>query len=107
MTSRSCECTEPYGQLRIYRYRAGAGVGFYMKREIDTFICYMHEMRGTSANTEAAYTRDLSKLAKYAQQWDVTCFAEVTALPHCAGQRLTGLSVSMRRAFSPACITRP
>lgn len=59
-------------------YRAGAGVGFYMKREIDTFICYMHEMRGTSANTEAAYTRDLSKLVKYAQQWDVTCFAEVT-----------------------------
>lgn len=60
-------------------YRAGAGVGFYMKKEIDTFICYMHEMRGTSANTEAAYTRDLCKLAKYVQQWDVTDFAAVTA----------------------------
>lgn len=50
-----------------------------MKREIDAFICYMHEKRGTSANTEAAYARDLCKLMKYAQQRDVTGFAEVTA----------------------------
>lgn len=39
----------------------------------------MHEKRGTSANTEAAYARDLCKLMKYAQQRDVTGFAEVTA----------------------------
>lgn len=50
-----------------------------MKREIDAFICYMHEKRGTSANTEAAYARDLCKLMKYVQQRDVTGFAEVTA----------------------------
>lgn len=39
----------------------------------------MHEKRGTSANTEAAYARDLCKLMKYVQQRDVTGFAEVTA----------------------------
>lgn len=50
-----------------------------MKREIDAFICYMHEKRGISANTEAAYARDLCKLMKYVQQRDVTGFAEVTA----------------------------
>ena len=30
-----------------------------------------------------------------------------STIPHYAGQRLTGLSVSMRPAFSPACMERP
>lgn len=50
-----------------------------MKKEIDAFISYMHEKRETSANTEAAYTRDLCKLMQYVQQKDVISFAEVTA----------------------------
>ena len=59
-------------------HRADTGVGFYMKREIDAFIGYMHENRQTSGNTEAAYTRDLCKLMDYVQQQDVRSFAEVT-----------------------------
>ena len=49
-----------------------------MEREIDAFISYMHDMRETSENTEAAYTRDLRKLMEYVQQ-DVTSFTQVTA----------------------------
>ena len=44
------------------------GVGFYMRKEIDAFISYMHEQRQTSENTEAAYARDLRKLMEYVQQ---------------------------------------
>lgn len=50
-----------------------------MKREIDAFICYMHEKRETSANTEAAYTRDLCKLVEYVQQHNVTSLVQVNA----------------------------
>ena len=50
-----------------------------MKREIDAFISYMHEKRETSANTEAAYTRDLRKLMEYVQQQDLTSFTQVNA----------------------------
>lgn len=49
-----------------------------MRKEIDAFICYMHEKRQTSSNTEAAYTRDLCKLMEYLQPQDVTRFAQVT-----------------------------
>ena len=59
--------------------RVGTGVGFYMKREIDAFISYMHEKRETSANTEASYTRDLRKLMEYVQQQDLTSFTQVNA----------------------------
>ena len=59
--------------------RVDTGVGFYMKREIDAFISYMHEMRETSENTEAAYTRDLSKLMEYVQRQDVMSFTQVSA----------------------------
>ena len=55
------------------------GVGFYMRKEIDAFISYMHEKRETSANTEAAYTRDLRKLMEYVQQQDLTSFTQVNA----------------------------
>ena len=58
---------------------ADTGVGFYMNREIDAFISYMHEQRHTSRNTEAAYTRDLCKLMEYVQS-DVTSFTQVTAV---------------------------
>lgn len=50
-----------------------------MRKEIDAFISYMHEQRQISRNTEAAYTRDLSKLAEYVQQQGVTNFVQVTA----------------------------
>ena len=50
-----------------------------MKRESDAFISYMHEKRETSANTEAAYTRDLRKLMEYVQQQDLTSFTQVNA----------------------------
>lgn len=49
-----------------------------MNKEIDAFIGYMHENRQTSGNTEAAYARDLRKLADYVQQMGVTCLAQVT-----------------------------
>ena len=65
------------------------GVGFYMRKEIDAFISYMHEQRQTSENTEAAYARDLRKLMEYVQQESdqgtmneghaVTSFAQVSA----------------------------
>lgn len=54
------------------------GVDFYMNKEIDAFIGYMHENRQTSGNTEAAYARDLRKLADYVQQMGVTSLAQVT-----------------------------
>lgn len=48
-----------------------------MKSEIDAFISYMHEMRHTSGNTEAAYARDLRKLTEYLQELGVAGFSQV------------------------------
>lgn len=62
-----------------WSYKADTGVGFYMEREINAFISYMHEQRQTSGNTEAAYARDLRKLMEYVQQQGVESFTQVTA----------------------------
>lgn len=50
-----------------------------MIKEIDAFISYMHEYRQTSANTEAAYARDMRKLMEYVQWLGVTSFENVTS----------------------------
>ena len=36
-----------------------------MKCEIEEFIDYLHNTRGTSKNTEVSYERDLKKLEQY------------------------------------------
>lgn len=64
--------------VRLHLSGTATGVGFYMNREIDAFISYMHGQRRTSYNTEAAYTRDLCKLMEYVQP-EVTSFTQVTS----------------------------
>lgn len=49
-----------------------------MRKEIDTFISYMHDQRQATKNTQAAYTRDLRKLMEYVEKQGVTSFAQVT-----------------------------
>ena len=56
---------------------ADTGAGFYMTREIEAFISYMHEERQTSENTESAYRIDLRKFAMFLQQQGVEDFAEI------------------------------
>lgn len=53
-------------------------VGFYMRKEIETFIGYMQEQRQASENTKAAYARDMRKLMEYVETQGVTSFVQVT-----------------------------
>ena len=41
-----------------------------MKCEIEEFIDYLHNTRGTSKNTEVSYERDLRKLETYLTEGD-------------------------------------
>lgn len=49
-----------------------------MRETIDRFICFMHEDRQISVNTEDAYRRDLKKLTDYLQMEGVSDFSSVS-----------------------------
>lgn len=50
-----------------------------MEKELQEFIVYLHDVKKTSANTEASYRRDLTKLVKYLSMQGVTSPEKVTA----------------------------
>lgn len=45
--------------------KSGKGRGCQMENTIEEFLNYLREVKKTSANTEASYRRDLTKLVKY------------------------------------------
>lgn len=49
-----------------------------MEMEIQRFMCYLHEEKHTSQNTELSYQRDLKKLAKYLEEQGIFDAAKVT-----------------------------
>lgn len=67
-----------------------------MKETIDRFICFMHEDRQTSVNTEDAYRRDLKKLADYLQREGIDDFTSVSRVQ--IENYLTQLRESGRKA---------
>ena len=51
-----------------------------MEKAILGFIEYLHKSKGSSANTEVSYKRDLNKLANYlGENFDITSWDKVTA----------------------------
>ncbi len=49
-----------------------------MKREIDSFIFYIHNEKNTSVNTELSYRRDLSKVASFLEDKGITDVSKIT-----------------------------
>lgn len=50
-----------------------------MKKELQDFISYLHNIKKTSANTEMSYKRDLSKVEKYMAIQGLTDVTKITA----------------------------
>lgn len=50
-----------------------------MKCEIQEFIDYLHNTRGTSKNTEVSYQRDLRKLEKYLTEGGFETAEQITS----------------------------
>ena len=56
----------------IYIRRVAQGrVSGYMEKEIKAFITYLHNVKGTSANTEMSYRRDLEKVQHFMELRDI------------------------------------
>lgn len=72
-----------------------------MINAIQEYVSYLHDVKGTSKNTEAAYARDLKKAAVYFQQQNITDPARITA---------TNLNSYMlyleKEQLSPATVSR-
>ena len=50
-----------------------------MKCEIEEFIGYLHNTRGTSRNTEVSYERDLKKLEKFLTEEGIKNVEQINA----------------------------
>ena len=50
-----------------------------MKCEIEEFIGYLHNTRGTSKNTEVSYERDLKKLERFLTEEKIESVEQVNA----------------------------
>lgn len=50
-----------------------------MEKEINTFISYLHNVKGTSANTEMSYKRDLEKVQHFMESRGIHEASEVSA----------------------------
>lgn len=50
-----------------------------MKCEIEEFIAYLHNTKGTSKNTEVSYERDLRKMEQFLRSEGVDRVQDVTA----------------------------
>ena len=53
-------------------------VSCYMEKEIRAFITYLHNVKGTSANTEMSYRRDLEKVQHFMESRGIRETADVT-----------------------------
>ena len=63
----------------IYIKEVGRGkVSCYMEKEIRAFITYLHNVKGTSANTEMSYKRDLEKVQHFMESRGIRETADVT-----------------------------
>lgn len=72
-----------------------------MERELREFISYLHDVKKTSANTEASYRRDLSKLVKYLEMQGVTEVSRINVT------HLQSYILYMEReGFAPATVSR-
>ncbi|MCQ2510288.1 MAG: site-specific tyrosine recombinase XerD [Lachnospiraceae bacterium] len=72
-----------------------------MINAIQEYVSYLHDVKGTSKNTEAAYARDLKRAADYFAQMHITDPAKITA---------TNLNSYMlyleKEQLSPATVSR-
>lgn len=50
----------------------------YMKKEIEAFVAYLHNVKKTSQNTEMSYRRDLNKLEKYLEEQGMEQVSQIT-----------------------------
>lgn len=53
-------------------------VSGYMEKEINAFITYLHNVKGTSANTEMSYKRDLEKVQHFMESRGIRETAEIS-----------------------------
>lgn len=53
-------------------------ISAYMEKEIKAFISYLHNVKGTSANTEMSYKRDLEKVQHFMESRGIHEASEVT-----------------------------
>lgn len=72
-----------------------------MEKELQEFITYLHNVKKTSANTEASYKRDLTKLVKYLAMQGITDAAKVT----CTNLQSYILYLE-KNNFAPATVSR-
>ena len=54
-------------------------VSGYMEKEINAFISYLHNVKGTSSNTEMSYKRDLEKVQHFMESHGIRETAEISA----------------------------
>lgn len=72
-----------------------------MKCEIQEFISYLHNTKGTSHNTEVSYERDLRKLEQFLEEQGISETGQVT--PTILNAYLMELE---RKNFAPSSISR-
>ena len=72
-----------------------------MKKEIDSFISYLHNVKQSSTNTQMSYQRDLKKFAVFCEGRGITSVAKLSA------QDLEAYVVKMgEEQFKPATVSR-
>ena len=49
-----------------------------IQKSIDAYVCYLHDVKKTSYNTEMSYQRDLNKLHKYLQEKGIKKISHIT-----------------------------
>lgn len=49
-----------------------------MEKEVLGFICYLHNIKKTSGNTELSYKRDLNKFVRFLEEKDISKIQDVT-----------------------------
>ena len=54
-------------------------VSGYMEKEINAFISYLHNVKGTSSNTEMSYKRDLEKVQHFMESHGIRETTEISA----------------------------
>lgn len=66
--------------ISLSKKRKGEGRFSIMEKVLQEFILYLHNVKKTSANTEASYRRDLTKLVKYLSMQGISDENKVTAM---------------------------
>ncbi len=60
------------------RVVAQGRISGYMEKEINAFVAYLHNVKGTSANTEMSYKRDLAKVQHFMSARGIERAADMT-----------------------------